>query len=250
MDFSEYLKEIELDETRKSILHQSKRIVTFAPHPDDNEIMAGGFIAKKIEEGAEFHLVVASDGRKGSRTIGEEELKTIRKKEQENALSILGSKNLRFLGYRDSEVPQPSILRNDVIRVIRELSPDLVITIDPYLPDEVHPDHVNIGLAVLQSILFEEFPGMGEGRPVKSPNVALGFTFSPNAIFDCTETMDKKISAIKAHASQFPDESFVDLIRGLSTLYGNRINTQFGEPFRVLMPHELHINVLGGMNPW
>lgn len=250
MDFSEYLKKIELDETRKGILRQSNRIVTFAPHPDDNEIVAGGFIAGKIREGAEFHLVVASDGGKGSRTLGEDELIRMRKKEQEDALSVLGSRNLRFLGYKDSEVPQPSVLRNDVIRIIRELSPDLVITVDPYLPDEAHPDHVNTGMAVLQSVLFGEFPNIGDGKPVKRPNVALGFTYNPNVILDCTQTMDKKISAIKAHTSQFPDESFVDFIKGISALYGQRIGTQFAEPFRVLMPHELHINVLGGMNPW
>ncbi len=250
MDFSEYLKKIELDEARKEILQQSKRIVTFAPHPDDNEIVAGGFIAKKISEGAEFHLVVSSDGRMGSRTIGEVELKQIRNGEQQTALSILGSKNFISLGYRDSEVPQPSTLRKDIIRVIRELSPDLVITVDPYLPDEAHPDHVNTGMAVLQSILFEEFPSMGDGKPVKSPNVALGFTLKPNVIYDCTETMDTKMSAISAHKSQFPDSSFVDFIRGVSALYGQRIGSKYGEPFRVLMPHELHINVLGGMNPW
>ena len=250
MDFSEYLRKIELDDTRKNLLLQSKRIVTFAPHPDDNELIAGGFIASKIREGSEFFLIVASDGRKGSKSIGEEELKEIRKKEQESALAVLGSNNIRFLGYKDSEVPQPSLLRNDVIKIIRELSPDLVITVDPYLLYESHPDHVNVGMAVLQSVLFEEFPNIGEGKTVKSPNVALGFTYNPNVILDCTGTMDKKILAIKAHKSQFMDDSSIDLVKGISALYGHRVGAQFAEPFRVLLPHELHINILGGMNPW
>ncbi|MCL4447231.1 MAG: PIG-L family deacetylase [Candidatus Thermoplasmatota archaeon] len=250
MDFSTYLKKIELDETRRDIMMQSKRIISFAPHPDDNEIVAGGFIARKIQDGAEFQLVVASDGRKGSRTIGEEDLKALRKVEQENALQILGSRNIRFLGYRDSEVPNPSSLRKDIIDAIREFSPDLVITVDPYLPYEAHTDHVNTGMSVLQAVLFGEFPSMGEGKPVRSPNVALGLTYNPNVIVDCTPTMEKKVTAIKAHASQFPDESSIDLIKGISSLYGQRIGSQYAEPFRMLMPHELHVNVLGGMNPW
>jgi LmbE family N-acetylglucosaminyl deacetylase len=250
MDFSEHLKQIELDESRKEILLQSKRIVTFSPHPDDNELIAGGFIARKIMEKSEFHLVVVSDGRKGSRTIDEEELKKIREMEQRKAIKTLGSDSVRFLGYRDSEVPQPSVLRNDFIKIIRELSPDLVITVDPFLPYEAHPDHLNTGLAVLQAVLFEEFPNIGEGKPVKSPNVALGFTYTPNVILDCTDSMDRKISAIRVHSSQFPDDSALEMIKGISKLYANRIGTQYAEPFRVLMPHELHINVLGGMNPW
>ncbi len=249
MDFSEYLKKVELDETRKNLILKSKKIVSFSPHPDDNELVAGGFVARKITDGSEFHLVVASDGRKGSRTIAEEALKEIREKEQRNALSILGSKNVRFLGYRDSEVPQPSSLRNDVIKVIRELSPDLVLTVDPFLPYEVHPDHVNMGMAVLQAVLFEEFPNFGEGMPVKSPNVALGFTYNPNVILGCDDNMDKKISAMKAHSSQFTEDA-IELVKGIMHLYGQRVDSQYAEPFRVLMPHELHVNVLGGMNPW
>jgi LmbE family N-acetylglucosaminyl deacetylase len=250
MDFSEYLKKIELDDSRKSILLQSKRIVSFSPHPDDNDIIAGGFVSKKIREGSEFHLVVVSDGRKGSRTIGEEELKRVRANEQREALKILGSDNVRFLGYRDSEIPQPSILRNDVIKIIREFSPDLVITVDPYLPYEAHPDHLNTGMAVLQAVLFEEFPNFGEGKPVKSPNVALGFSYSPNVILDCSDEMDRKVAAINAHASQFFDESSMEIVKGISRLYGQRIGCQYAEPFRLLMPSEVHVNILGGMNPW
>lgn len=249
MDFSEFLKNIELSPHHKDILLHSKKIISFAPHPDDNEFVAGGFVAKKIQEGGSFLLVVVSDGSKGSTTIGEEELIRIRKREQEEALAFLGSKNVKFLGYKDSEVPSPPVLRNDIIKIIRDFGPDLVITVDPFLPFEIHPDHINTGLAVLQAVLFTKFPSIGEGRPVTRPNVALGFPFSPNVIIDCSETMDKKIAALKCHKSQFPDDSSIETVKTILSLYGARIGSRCAEPFKVLMPHELHINVLAGMNP-
>jgi len=248
MNLSDFLNSIELSELHKKILLESSRIISIEPHPDDNEIVAGGFISQKIEEGASFQLVVVSDGRKGSRTLGEEELVNIRKEEQERALNILGTKDVKYLGYRDSEVPVPSALRNEIIKVIREFGPDLVITVDPFLPYEVHPDHIHTGLAVLQAVLFADFPNIGQGKPVKGPSVALGFTYSPNVIYDCSRTFENKMAAIRAHRSQFPDDSFIDMIRAVSAIYGKRVRCNYGEAFRVLMPNELHVNVLAGMS--
>ncbi|MGC8506631.1 MAG: PIG-L deacetylase family protein, partial [Thermoplasmata archaeon] len=84
---------------------------------------------------------------------------------------------------------------------------------------------------------------------VTRPNVALGFPFSPNVIIDCSETMDKKIAALKCHRSQFPEDSSIDTVKTILSLYGARIGSRCAEPFKVLMPHELHVNVLAGMNP-
>jgi LmbE family N-acetylglucosaminyl deacetylase len=248
VNLSDFLNALELSEIHEKILLESRRILSIEPHPDDNEIVAGGFISQKIEEGASFKLVVVSDGKKGSRSLGEEELIIIRKKEQESALNILGAKDVEYLNHIDSEVPLPSVLREDIIKVIREFAPDLVITVDPFLPYEVHPDHINTGLAVLQAVLFADFPNIGKGKPVNRPSVALGFTYTPNVIYNCSRTFETKLAAIKAHRSQFTDDSFIKLIGTISAIYGKRIGCNYGEAFRVLLPNELHVNVLAGMN--
>ncbi len=41
-------------------------VLALAPHPDDAEIYCGGTLAKYAAEGATVHIVVATDGRKGS----------------------------------------------------------------------------------------------------------------------------------------------------------------------------------------
>jgi hypothetical protein len=41
-------------------------VLALAPHPDDAEIYCGGTLAKLAAEGATVHIVVATDGSKGS----------------------------------------------------------------------------------------------------------------------------------------------------------------------------------------
>lgn len=246
MNISTFLNSIELDDGRKRVMETAKRIMAISPHPDDTEIMAAGYISSRIEDGAEFRLVLVSDGSKGSRTLDEKTLTETRMMEQRDAMHIMGSDDLVFLGYKDTRVPESSILRNDLIREIRKYAPDLVISVDPFLPYESHPDHINTGMAVLQSVLFHDLPLIGEGDVrSKRPTVALGFTLEPNVILDCASTFEKRISAINAHKSQFSAE-FTDTVRKLESIYGRRINAKCGESFRVLYPQNLHVNVLGG----
>ena len=44
----------------------SKVVLALVPHPDDAEFSAGGLLAKLAAEGARVHIVVATDGRRGS----------------------------------------------------------------------------------------------------------------------------------------------------------------------------------------
>jgi len=90
-----------------------KRIVVFAPHPDDETLGCGGTIAKRITEGCEVNIVVMTDGRYAFvRVLGIEsdptpdELRLIRKKECIEAMKILGvtNNNLEFLEFEDESL--------------------------------------------------------------------------------------------------------------------------------------------------
>ena len=65
MDFSEYLKKVELDETRKNLILKSKKIVSFSPHPDDNELVSGD----KPQDGDGFWDLYEEDMRR-ARSLG------------------------------------------------------------------------------------------------------------------------------------------------------------------------------------
>ena len=47
----------------------NKRIVVFAPHPDDETLGTGGTIVRKLNEGYEVVIVVLTDGRYAFSTV-------------------------------------------------------------------------------------------------------------------------------------------------------------------------------------
>ena len=72
------------------------------PHPDDNEIGAGGTMAYLTHRGIPVYGLTVTEGRGGSKTIEPEELGKIRKIEAQNAMDVLGVVNLGCLGYHDN----------------------------------------------------------------------------------------------------------------------------------------------------
>jgi LmbE family N-acetylglucosaminyl deacetylase len=224
-----------------------RRVVAFAPHPDDNEIGAGATLAQLIECGAEVHWVVASDGAVGS--FGDpvaERLADRRREEQERAMRLLGGSRLAWLGFRDMTLAQhEEALRGAVMGVIRSVRPDLVMAPDPWCPYESHPDHRTLGHAVATAAAMAAFPAVHPeaGSACDSPNVAFYGTAWPNTRVDAARWVDRKMEAILAHESQFPG------VQGqMVTLYlrtkmeelGQEVGVGAAEAFKVLTPYHLH----------
>ncbi|MEM0448167.1 MAG: PIG-L deacetylase family protein [Thermoplasmata archaeon] len=231
---------ITIDEIKRNKMENANRILIVSPHPDDAEIIAGGYILKSLKRGANVKLIIVTDGSKGTKIKGLN-MKETRKKEQMESAAILGIKEIKFLDIEDTFVPHPRELIEILMPEIREYSPDLLITVDPFLKYEVHPDHINTGMGVLQCVLFYEFPNIGHGDVRGNvPDVALSPTNNPNVIIDITDVNDTKSESLKAHRSQALD---INLISNISEMYGKMIKSKWGEPFKYLYPWELHINI-------
>jgi len=236
---------------RTSLLLNAKRIISFSPHPDDSELIAGGYLANAIDRKAEVKLVVVSDDRMSFTSIENElpmeKIVAVRKDEEIRAVEILGIKDTQFLEYADSRIPQPTLLMNDFLTIIRSYGPDLVISVDPYLPYEAHPDHLNTGNALLRAVLFHQYPYVLKSARAKSkpPVIALGATASPNAVVSIDSSIDRKIRSILCHKSQFPNaEDIEQKIRNTASIFGRIISCRYGEAFKVLLPDEIHMGML------
>jgi LmbE family N-acetylglucosaminyl deacetylase len=114
-----------------------KRIVVFAPHPDDETLGCGGTIARRFSEGYEVVVVVITDGRYSfSVVLGidsdptPEELKEIRRNETIRATKILGVSggNLLFLDFED----------NTLAKREKEVEEKITEIIEKYTPEEVY----------------------------------------------------------------------------------------------------------------
>ncbi|WP_053959687.1 PIG-L deacetylase family protein [Sulfobacillus thermosulfidooxidans] len=231
-------------------LLQAKRLVAFAPHPDDNEVGAGATIARLRRQGCEVIYVIATKGDAGSDDpqMAAGELTRLRQQEQRHALQILGDGPIIFWEYPDTLLrDHEKALQQDVLKVIREYQPDFVMAPDPWLPYEAHPDHRTLGHAVATGVIMAPFARAfaQSVTPVSSPAIAFYGSAWPNTYIDVTETFDLKLAALAAHESQFGPPLGPQLMMYL-TLYaeenGQKIGAKRAEPFKVLTPHHLHFN--------
>jgi LmbE family N-acetylglucosaminyl deacetylase len=193
-----------------------KRIAVIFAHPDDAEFICAGTVARWAAEGNHITYVLLTSGDKGSddSTVTPEQLVATREAEQRAAADILGVEEVIFLRYADAMLVPDLDLRRAMVRVIRQIRPDVVICQDPtvrfvgqdYLN---HPDHRAAGEATLDAVYpaardrmtFPEL--LAEGlEPHKVREVYLAGADKPDVAIDITPYLDTKLAALRAHASQ------------------------------------------------
>jgi N-acetyl-1-D-myo-inositol-2-amino-2-deoxy-alpha-D-glucopyranoside deacetylase len=145
-----------------------KKLLAILAHPDDETFGMGGTLALYAKQGVEVFLVCATRGEvgemdpkymRGFNTVAER-----RESELRCAAEYLGLKEVYFLNYRDSGMPgspdnqHPQALvaqpldqvAVDVMRYIRLVQPQVVITFDP-IGGYRHPDHIAIHNATVKA---------------------------------------------------------------------------------------------------
>ena len=136
------------------------RLLVSVAHPDDETFGTGSLIALAAERGWEVTVCCATRGEAGEAAVPlEGELGQIREAELRAAGEVLGVSQFVLLGYRDSGMageaaadtlagaPFEQVVA-DVERVLDDVRPDVVVTLDPDHGDG-HRDHVVIGRATL-----------------------------------------------------------------------------------------------------
>ncbi len=140
-------------------------------HPDDETVGMGGTLALHARRGDDVYLICATRGEVGTvdpEHVGKfSSIAELREAELRCAAEHLGLKEVFFLGYRDSGMPgseenkHPDAqvahsvdeVAGKVVRYIRELKPDAVLTFDP-IGGYRHPDHIQIHNATV--LAFEK----------------------------------------------------------------------------------------------
>jgi len=139
-----------------------------AAHPDDLEIMAYHGILKCFGSPTDwFFGIVATDGAGSPRDgfykrYSNEEMKSVRKKEQKKAAMVGEYGGVAFLNYTSGEVKEPKNLnpREDLRSLLSLARPSVVYT---HNPADKHDTHVAVGLKTIAAI--RELPA--ELRPEK-----------------------------------------------------------------------------------
>lgn len=226
-------------------LDNVKRALFIQPHPDDNQIGAGGTIAWLVDKGAEVYELTVLDDRYTDLTYPGEGY-TLRQKEALEAQRVLGMKNAGFFGYGDRTEASAREISKEIVKVIRFIQPDIIFTVDPNLSTECHEDHIKVGTAVKYAFMDARFPFYPEYDNGKkrtdiwnTPTLALYYTAEPNTLVDIGRYEELKFKAIHAHVSQ--KEPAIDVaIRFLSQYLAEGTEYEAAEAFRVLSQRHAH----------
>lgn len=221
-----------------------KRALFIQPHPDDNEIGAGGLMARLVSEGAEVYGLTVTDDRREC-SPGSDGL-TIRQREASAAMEALGVRNAGFLGFADKTDATEDQISAAIVPVIRRLRPNAVFSVDPNLTSECHRDHIKVGRAVRYAVMdaicdfYPRLPdGSRHGDIWKVDILGQYFTAEPNAIIGADDFWPAKLEAVGRHSSQFSPDLFTALeLQG--RWFGSRAGSAYAEAFRLFSFLQLH----------
>jgi LmbE family N-acetylglucosaminyl deacetylase len=210
------------------VIDDVKRALAVMAHPDDVDFGSAGTIAAWTDAGIEVTYLMVTDGDAGGFDDDQprSEMAPLRRAEQTAAAKCVGVDDVRFLGYPDGMVEATLGLRRDIARVIRQVRPDRVLIPSPERNYEriypSHPDHRAVGSAALDAVYpdarnpytFPELREAGlEAWTVREVWISGGPT--PNHFSDVTDTFDRKLAALRAHASQTADHPDLEgMLRG------------------------------------
>ena len=190
----------------------ARRVLFVGAHPDDPDAFAAGSVARWTAAGAQVRYVVASSGDKGVPNGEPDPFRFIalREEEQRRSAAYLGVEEVIFLRHRDGELFDHLDLRGQIVREIRRLKADLVVTHDPLTRNlRQHPDHRAVGFATLAAVfpscrLETFFPEhAADGLEPHIVHMLLLSGGEPNLWIDIEETFDRKLEALRLHESQF-----------------------------------------------
>ena len=198
--------------------NQPQTALVIAAHPDDIESWCAGAVAGLARSGWRVVCVLCTSGEKGTSDPHEtpETVAARREQEQREAARIVGADGPIFLRLGDGELEDGRELLGLLVREIRRHRPRLLITHDPehpWPPYTTHRDHRVAGRVALDAAYPYardplHFPEQITGEGLSPHAIVEAWLFSsdtPDYYVDISATLDTKIAARLAHASQTSD---------------------------------------------
>jgi LmbE family N-acetylglucosaminyl deacetylase len=214
------------------------RLLCFTAHPDDEAGGFGGTLLRYAERGIETHVICLTPGQAASHRGGaksDEELSAMRRQEFSKSCQLLKVSRGTVLDYPDGRLDQQNFQNTvaELTRRVRELQPDVIMTMGPEGAITAHPDHSMVSIFATMAFHWaartNRFPEqlqnglaphqakklyygtalftMPDRQPVSLPPSSAVIELAPHEL-------ETKIAAFKCHTSQAPlFEFFEETVR-------------------------------------
>ncbi|GGE14533.1 PIG-L domain-containing protein [Polymorphobacter glacialis] len=212
------------------------RALVLAPHPDDEVLGVGGVMARLANLGARVEVAIVTEGKPPQYSA--EQVAAVRA-EAGAAHARLGIAHTHYLG-----LPAAGLDRLPHAELNRAIG-DLVVAVRPDtlfvpFPGDIHRDHQLVFEAAmvaarpagpvypLRILAYETLSETNWNAPFLTP------AFTPNVFIDIADTLETKLAAFAAFASQvraFPAERSVEALSALARLRGATVHRAAAEAF-------------------
>ncbi len=227
-----------------------KRFMVIVAHPDDADFGPAATAARWIDAGSQGWLVCCTSGDQGGEDPDADplELAAFREAEQRTAAAIVGYAGVTFLHQPDGALANDLALRELLVREIRTFRPDAVFATDPetlfYRDGGVnHADHRAAGMAAVDAVYPAArnpmaFPALARSGLAahRVRRLYLFWSERSNTRVDVSATLERRIEALRAHASQIHDiDGLAERIRNRAAEEGATIDASAAEAFRLVI---------------
>lgn len=216
-------------------------VIAVGAHPDDVEIGCGGTLAQLARQGYRVGIVDLTDGEPTPGSPGPE----VRLAEAARAAEILGAQMRQTLELTNRRLFDSHEARIALASVFRKYRPTVVLGLAGKTP-LASPDHYQAvqitDAAVFYSRLCkwdDQFDGLPVHTVKRQVWFPLGFSnlqlppAGGHFVVDISETLQVKLQAIRAYATQFPPakERLFHTLEGQNRYYGGSAGFEAGELF-------------------
>ena len=217
-------------------------VLVISCHPDDMEIACAGTLLKCRERGDRVVVCHLSSGNLGHVIIPPDELCEMRAKEAKKSADMAGFE-VMWGGFHDLAIyDNNKEARDKVVKVIKEVKPDFIITHDP---DDYMPDHTAVSRLAFDAAFAATLPnydvgveGAAKMVPIYYMDTLAGVNFNPTEYVDVTDFIDKKLEMLECHESQVvwmrdhDGIDFPDMVKTCSRYRGYQCSADYAEGFR------------------
>lgn len=209
----------------------SKRAIAIGSHPDDIEFMMAGTLIRLKQAGYEIHYMNIADGALGGNMLTHSELAARRRAESMASAKIIGAIYHESITH-DIEVFYNTEQLTKVVRVIREVDPEIVLTHGPF---DYMEDHINAGRLATSAAFCRgmgNFRGVEDLKPVMtdvcvyhslplSLRDQLNRPVIPDMFVDVTSVIPTKREMLNCHQTQ---KQWLDESQGMDAYLDDMVN--------------------------